>query len=86
MRFEARHRYFKRLASQLGNFVNVPHTLSMRHQQLQCYHRLDDSIFQPEELEVGPGETISSETIPELTLATHPNVYRYNYCYMNLRY
>ena len=53
----------------------------MRHQQLQCYHRLDDSIFQPEELEVGPGETISSEGIPGLTLATHPNVYRYKYCY-----
>ena len=37
MRFEAKHGYFKRLAQSLGNFINLPHSLAMRHQHLQCY-------------------------------------------------
>ena len=32
MRYEAKHRYFKRLASFMGNFTNVPYTLAARHQ------------------------------------------------------
>lgn len=32
MRFEARHSYFKRLAAQMGNFINICYSLSVRHQ------------------------------------------------------
>lgn len=36
MRYEAKHSYFKRLSHSIGNFINLPWTLAMRHQQLQC--------------------------------------------------
>ena len=41
MRYEAKHRYFKILANNIGNFINAPYTLAMRHQYLQCYLHLD---------------------------------------------
>jgi hypothetical protein len=37
MRYEAKHQYFKSIASSLGNFINVAKTLASRHQMLQCY-------------------------------------------------
>ena len=37
MRFEAKHRYFKKMSISLGNFKNVPLTLAERHQNRQCY-------------------------------------------------
>ena len=37
MRFEAKHRYFKRLATYIGNYKNVAYTLATRHQGQQCY-------------------------------------------------
>lgn len=42
MRYEAKHKYFKTLASSIGNFINIPYTLAMRHQYLQCYLHLDN--------------------------------------------
>ncbi len=36
MRFEAKHSYFKSLERRIRNYINVPFTLSMRHQQWQC--------------------------------------------------
>lgn len=50
MQYESKHSYFKRLANCLGNY-NICHTLSIRHEQLQCYIRMDDSI----DMDVGPG-------------------------------
>ena len=37
MRYEAKHKYLKTLANNIGNFINAPYTLSLRHQYLQCY-------------------------------------------------
>ena len=37
MRYEAKHHYFKKLSQAIGNFTNLPYTLSMRHQQWVCY-------------------------------------------------
>ena len=56
MRYEAKHSYFKKLAGNLGNFINVAHTLTVRHQQLQCYHHLDSESLGGVKLEMGPGE------------------------------
>lgn len=36
MRYEAKHSFFKRLSHSIGNFINLPFTLSKRHQQWQC--------------------------------------------------
>lgn len=38
MRFEAKHSYFKRLAKNAYNFINIAKTLAKRHQQLMCYY------------------------------------------------
>ncbi len=37
MRFEAKHQYFKTVASTCRNFINVAKTLSDRHQMRQCW-------------------------------------------------
>ena len=37
MRYEAKHCYFKKLAHSMGNFINLPYSLAMRHQQHQCF-------------------------------------------------
>ena len=58
MRFEARHSYFKRLAVQMGNFINISYSLSMRHQRLQCYHQ---HSVDGEDMEVGPGEMVDMD-------------------------
>ena len=36
MRFESKHAYFKQLQRSIKNYINIPLTLSMRHQQWQC--------------------------------------------------
>ncbi len=54
MRFEAKHSYFKRLAQTLGNFINLPYSLAMRHQQLQCYWSTNDREIPGAGLTVGP--------------------------------
>ncbi len=53
MRYESKHSYFKKLSSSLGNYINICHSLTMRHQQLQCYLRLDEKGR--DEVSVGPG-------------------------------
>lgn len=37
MRYEAKHRYFKKIAMNMGNFTNVALTLAERHQMQSCY-------------------------------------------------
>lgn len=41
MRFEAKHLYFKRVSQSIKNNINLPYSLSKRHQQLQCYYNFD---------------------------------------------
>ncbi len=77
MRFEARHRYFKRLALQLGNFINIPFTLAMRHQKLQCYHQLSDTL-EGEEVDIGPGHTILAKAIEGLSSSHSTELFRYS--------
>ena len=56
MRYEAKHSYFKRLAQSMGNFVNAPYSLAMRHQLYQCYLNLNTSVLaHGQNLETGPG-------------------------------
>lgn len=37
MRYEAKHSFFKQLQRQIKNTKNIPHTLSIRHQQWLCH-------------------------------------------------
>ena len=56
MRYEAKHSYFKKLAQSVGNFINLPWTVAMRHQMLQCYEYSSDNSIIDRNPEVGPGK------------------------------
>jgi hypothetical protein len=36
MRYEAKHKFFKQLQRKINNFINMPYTLSLRHQIWKC--------------------------------------------------
>ena len=55
MRYEAKHSYFKQLAQSMGNFINIPYSLAMRYQQLQCYINTNNTHIHGAGLTVGPG-------------------------------
>lgn len=78
MRFEAKNKYIKGLAVRMGNFINAPYTLAVRHQQLQCYYNLNQEII-GKECECGPSDTVSTDVLSglglETSLASEP--YRY---------
>ena len=78
MRYEAKNKYFKSLATRLGNFINLPYSLAMRHQQLQCYYNLNKEVI-GHELEVGPGDTVSADTLRNIgmSLSNTETSYRY---------
>ena len=56
MRYEAKHSYFKKLAQSIGNFINLPWTVAMRHQLLQCYEYATDGSILDLNPEIGPGK------------------------------
>lgn len=72
MRFEARHKFFKQLASRLGNFINITHTLAVRHQQMQCYERSVTTALPGEEVEIGPSDKIFCNSINKLYINSQP--------------
>lgn len=78
MRYEAKNKYFKSLATRLGNFINLPYSLAMRHQQLQCYYNLNKEVI-GHELEVGPGDTVSTDILRNMgmSLSNTDTPYRY---------
>ena len=78
MRFEARHRYFKKMAVQLGNVINVAYSLAMRHQRLKCYHSLDKRTIEGEEMETGLCQSVKPESIAgiEMEITNDTEIYR----------
>ena len=64
MRYEAKHHYFKKLSTVVGNFTNLPYTLSMRHQRWMCYKMNSlgnhESSFLEKGIEIGPGKFVLS--------------------------
>ena len=66
MRYEAKHRYFKRLVVATGNFINLPYTLSKRHQESVSYRLKNsegsNSSFIEKGLEIGPGKGKQKKT------------------------
>ena len=73
MRYEAKHSYFKKLAQNVGNFINVPWTLATRHQLRQCYHWLNTDTLPHAKPEVGPG-TVNSCGVNCLDLSNNSNL------------
>ena len=46
MRFEAKHQYFKALASNIGSFRNITFTLATRHQLSHCYNFSNKEVLE----------------------------------------
>lgn len=63
MRFEAKHKYFKHLATVMSNLTNVCYSLALRHQLHQCYLSLNADSLVGEELEIGPGTYVTIQHI-----------------------
>ncbi|KAL0994521.1 hypothetical protein UPYG_G00123420 [Umbra pygmaea] len=47
MRFEAKHRFFKRVVHDAQNFKNILKTMAIRHQHMMAYHLAAPSFFKP---------------------------------------
>lgn len=47
MRFEGKHKFFKKVIHDTQNFKNVPLTLARRHQKMMAYHLDCPSFFKP---------------------------------------
>lgn len=43
MRFESKHLYFKRIAQSIKNSINLPFSMTRKHQRLQCYYNCTSS-------------------------------------------
>lgn len=55
MRYEAKHKYFKKIAQILGNFKNIEKTVATRHQRHMCYKMACTMHFLGGENQYGPG-------------------------------
>ncbi len=55
MRYEAKHRYFKRMSHVVNNFKNIPKSLSIHHQRLMCYLMSDRGSYLVSENSFGKG-------------------------------
>lgn len=55
MRYEAKHKYFKKIAQTLGNYTNIAKTVATRHQRYMCYKMTCRVRFLQEEDMFGPG-------------------------------
>lgn len=55
MRYEARHKYFKKIGQILGNFKNIEKTVASRHQRHMCYKMTCSNHFLGGENAFGPG-------------------------------
>ena len=91
MRYEAKHSYFKRLAQSMGNFINLPYSLAMRHDQLlQCYNNTNDADMLGAGLTVGPGQLVTVFgpiacadlvwSVNRCMFPLHPNYVFFFYC------
>jgi len=56
MRYEAKHQYFKSLATHMGNFINITYSLAMRQQSNQCYVLNSDTGFCFKSQSIGKGK------------------------------
>lgn len=74
MRYEAKHNHLKKLAQNVGNFINVAWTLANRLQYWQCYQWSNDAIL-ADNFDVGPGDQVTADDRPS-ELYDAPECYR----------
>lgn len=63
MRFEGKHKFFKRAIRNAQNFKNIPMTLAVKHLKADSYHLDSSSFFKP---------SIEMTKVSPVWLATFP--------------
>lgn len=58
MRYEAKHKYFKKIGQIIGNFKNIEKTVVCRHQRHMCYKMTCLMNFVESNSEYGPGNLL----------------------------
>lgn len=64
MRYEGQYHFFKQLAQNIGNFINLCCTLALRHQLLQCYYHISQTSFLTVRLKL---DQVKQHLIPEIS-------------------
>lgn len=64
MRFEGKHRFFKRVVHDTQNFKNVTSTLATRHQHMIAYHLSSPSYFKPH-TQISSVSSVLVSTLPD---------------------
>lgn len=67
MRFEGKHRFFKRVVHDTQNFKNVLKTLASRHQHMMAYHLSAPAFFKPH-LQASTVTSVLVSTLPEVAI------------------
>lgn len=65
MRFEGKHRFFKKVMHDTQNFKNVLKTLATRHQHMMTYHLNAPFFFRPH-IQVSSVTTVQVTTLPQV--------------------
>lgn len=81
MRFEAKHRFFKRVVHDAQNFKNILKTMAVRHQHMMAYHLAAPSFFKPE-TQASRVDSVLVSALPEVAqlhirrLTTSDTIYK----------
>jgi len=65
MRFESCHQYFKKIARNSNNYVNIALSLSERHQFRKCWTSAAKNILAPDVKVIGRQNNISVSALPK---------------------
>lgn len=64
MRFEGKHKFFKKIVHHSHNFKNIPLTLAIRHQEMMAFHLASTSFFKPS-IEIHKVKSVMVSSFPE---------------------
>lgn len=65
MRFEAKHRFFKRVVHDTQNFKNILKTMAVRHQHMMAYYLAAASFFKPK-IQAYKIDSVLVSTLPDI--------------------
>ena len=68
MRFEGKHRFFKKVVHDTMNFKNVLKTMATRHQNMIAYHLSSPSFFRPK-VQTSRVDSVLVSTLPQVAQA-----------------
>ena len=64
MRFQGKHKFFKKVVCHIHNFKNLPLTLALTHQHMIAFHLAANSFFKPS-VEINKVKSVMVASFPE---------------------